>query len=46
MKEKKEVDKTSLDYLLFGSRDDDDFFSILRGIIGWIIFISVVFGCC
>lgn len=43
---KKEIDKTSLDYLLFGSRDDNDFFSITIGIIGWVILISIIFGCC
>ncbi len=46
MNEKKEVDKNSLDYVLFGDPENSEPFMILLGSIGWFVIICIIFGCC
>jgi hypothetical protein len=46
MNEKKEVDKNSLDYVLFGDPENSEPFMFLLGSIGWFVIICIIFGCC
>jgi len=43
---KKEVDKRSLDYILFGDPENSEPFMLLLGSIGWFVIICIIFGCC